>query len=195
MKSPFQRPAAEATNGTTQEQGSMRKQEDYCRDNQHQSLSLAADFDSFLLSDEDEREFLDFRTRQVLALEPKGLFQLQLALAIADIGWEINRYNTIMDRLSPKIAVASQSESTRHPVIRAIRLLYSRVRHSCGFDRTMVTFSPLTRGLIDEANNLQLLESRVSELETHIECLNAELRAAQAAAAGTTYVFGRTKLH
>lgn len=173
----------------------MKKQPDDCRDNQHLSLCSAVNSGSFLLPGEDEREFLDFRTRQVLALEPKGLSQLQLALAIADIGWEINRYTDIMDRLRATIAAAPQNANARPEVRRAIRPPYCGVRRSCGFDRTMVPFSPITRGLIDEPKNLQLLESRVSELEDHIDCLNAEFRAVQTTATGTTYVIGRAKLH
>ena len=149
---------------------------------------------TFLSLGEDEQKFLDFRTRQVLRLEPKRLLEMQLALSIADVGWQIHFYLQTLDHLTP-LTTTDEASKDLNSTSKPIEPKYSGVRWSYRFDHTMVPFARITRALQVEPMNVKLIETRIAESGDHVECLSASLRAVQAAGTGVAYVFGRGKLH
>lgn len=156
-------------------------------------------FGDFLFCEEDPDDYQNFRRLQVLALEPRSISELQIALTIADIGWDIHRHTTALDRLErektllgfpadPRMAVTSFSLQMRTVPL-------PNVLSRDGRDRSTVPFSPKTDPRLGPKNASEAYhEARIAELEAHIETLSNSLRISRLQTKDKPFVMSNAKL-
>lgn len=135
----------------------------------------------FLRDTEDPSDYQNFRRVQVLALEPRSINELQIALTIADIGWDIHRHTTALDRLEREQKLIGRFESDSSAAGRASvqweRVEIPKVLSKDGRDRSTVPFSsqtdPRCKTLVASAS---YHEARIAELEARVETLSNSMR-------------------
>lgn len=156
-------------------------------------------FGDFLLCEEDPEDYQNFRRLQVLALEPRSVRELQIALTIADIGWDIHRHTTALDRLerektllgrladTPKSAASFSLQTGTVPL--------PNVLSRDGRDRSAVPFSPRTDPRLGPINASEVYyKARISELEARVETLSNCLRLSRLHTKDKPFVMSNAKL-
>lgn len=156
-------------------------------------------FGDFLFCEEDPEDYQNFRRLQVLALEPRSISELQIALTIADIGWDIHRHTTALDRLEREKTLLGCPVDPRKAVtsfslqMRTVPL--PNVLSRDGRDRSTVPFSPKTDPRLGPINASEAYhEARIAELEAHIETLSNSLRISRLHTKDKPFVMSNTKL-
>jgi hypothetical protein len=156
-------------------------------------------FGDFLLCEEDPEDYQNFRRIQVLALEPRSICELQIALAIADIGWDIHRHNTALDRLEREKTLLGCLEDTRKVEtsfsLQTGIVPLPNVLSRDGRDRSTVPFSSQTDPRLGPISASETYhEARIAELEARVETLSNTLRLSRKHTRNKPFVISNAKL-
>jgi hypothetical protein len=165
-----------------------------------QCASAIPCYGDFLSATEDAEDYQNFRRVQVLALEPRSILELQIALTITDIGWEIHRHTTALDQLEREqklvglldegpTAASSASMQWKQVEVPAVLSVDGR-------DRTTVPYSAFTNpcGVTIYAS-AEYHEARISELERCVENLSNRMRELRKKSKSFALVLSNRKLH